>query len=88
MRESSLSTLNPLLQQQLYAWRSPVVRLHVLVIDELVVALGGEVEGAGDDANRGEDKNGPRRSDEVEARVEVPAVPEAGVVVVEEGLRV
>jgi hypothetical protein len=60
----------------------------VLVHDELVVALGGEVEGADNDANRSEDENGPRRSHEVEARVEVPAVPKAGVVVVEEGLGV
>jgi hypothetical protein len=66
----------------------PVVRLDVLVEEELVVALSREVQRAGDDTDRCEDKNGPRGGDEVEARIEVPAVPEAGVVVVQEGLGV
>lgn len=56
---------------------SPVVRLYLFVDDELVVALGGEVDGAGDYAERGEDEDGPGGGDEVEAGVEVPAVPEA-----------
>lgn len=60
----------------------------MFVVDELVVALGGQVEGAGDYAKRGEDQDGPRGGDKVEAGVKVPAVPEAGVVVVEEGLGV
>lgn len=67
------------------ARKKPVVRLYVFVVDELVVALGGQVEGAGDYAKRGEDQDGPRGGDKVEAGVKVPAVPEAGVVVVEEG---
>jgi hypothetical protein len=33
--------------------------LDVIVRDELVVALSGEVEGTGDYAKRGEDEDGP-----------------------------
>jgi hypothetical protein len=43
----------------MYIGELPVVRLDVLVEEELVVALGGEVHRAGDDADRGEDENGP-----------------------------
>jgi hypothetical protein len=60
--------------------------LVVVVGDELVVALGGQVEGGQPDADGGQDEEGPGEGDEVEARVEVPAVPEAGVVVEEVGL--
>jgi hypothetical protein len=37
----------------------PVVRLDILVEEELVVAFGREVQRAGDDTDRCEDKNGP-----------------------------
>jgi hypothetical protein len=60
--------------------------LHVFVLNELVVAFGGEVQRGGDDAEGSEDEDGPGGGHEVEACVEVPAVPEAGVVVVEVSL--
>jgi hypothetical protein len=66
----------------------PVVRLHVLIYDKLVVAFGGEVERGCDDADGRQNEDRPRGGDEMEARVEVPAVPKVGVVVVEEGLLV
>jgi hypothetical protein len=53
---------------------------------EIVVALGGQIQSAGDDAEGGNDEYRPRGRDEVEAGIELPAVPEAGVVVEEEGL--
>ena len=69
--------------------RSLVIWLELVVIGyQLVVALRGQVECAGDDAESGEDEDGPGGGDEVEARVEVPAGPEAGVVVEEVGLGV
>jgi hypothetical protein len=68
---------------------SPVIRLDlVLVRNELVIALGWEVHGAEDDTEGNEEEDDPRGSDEVKARVELPAIPEARVVVVEGGLGV
>jgi hypothetical protein len=63
----------------------PVVWLHV-VYDELVVALGGEVERGSDDADGRQEEDGPGRGNEVEAGVEMPVLPEMGVVVVQVGL--
>jgi hypothetical protein len=58
----------------------------VFVENEFVVAFGREVERGSNDADGCEDQNGPGRGGEVEGCVQVPAVPEAGVVVVEVGL--
>jgi hypothetical protein len=66
---------------------SPIVLLNVLLVEnQVVVALGRQVQRTGDDAEGGDDEDDPGGGDEVEARVEVPAVPEALVVVVEVSL--
>jgi hypothetical protein len=62
--------------------------LCLLVGNELVVALGGQIECAGDDAERDEEEYGPRGGEEVEAGVEVPGGGEAGGVVEEVGLEI
>ena len=67
--------------------RSLIVWLDLrLVGNELVVALDGEVEGGSDYAETCEGENGPAGGAERPRDVEMPAVPEAGVVVEEEGL--
>jgi hypothetical protein len=62
--------------------RSPVVRGTIVVFgDEFVVALEREVEGGCGDADSSEDEDGPASRAERPGEVEVPAGPEAGVVV-------
>ena len=57
-----------------------------LVGYELVVAFDGEVDGGGGDAEGGEGEDGPASGAEGPGDIEMPAGPEAGVVVEEEGL--
>ena len=67
--------------------RSPIVLLDIgRVGNELVVALGREVDGGCCDSQRSERQEGPARSAERPREVEVPAIPESLVVVEEEGL--
>lgn len=67
----------------------PIVwRTVVFFWDELVVAFDGEVEGGYGDGDGGEEEDGPAGGAEGPREVEVPAGPEALVVVEEEGLGV
>lgn len=58
-----------------------------VVEDEFVVAFGGEVDCGGCDAEGSESEDGPGSGAERPGDIEVPAVPEAGVVIKEESLR-
>jgi len=67
----------------------PIVwRTVVFFRNELVVAFDGEVEGGYGDGDGGEEEDGPAGGAEGPREVEVPAGPEALVVVEEEGLGV
>ena len=65
-----------------------VCRTVVFFRDELVVAFDGEVEGRYGDGDGGQEEDGPAGGAEGPGEVEVPAGPEALVVVEEEGLGV
>jgi len=68
------------------ARNQPIVLLDIgRVGNELVVALGREVDGGCCDSQRSERQEGPARSAERPREVEVPAIPESLVVVEEEG---
>lgn len=67
--------------------RSPIVWRTVIVFgNKFVVALGRQVEGGSGNANRCQDEDGPAGSAERPGEIEMPAVPEAIVMVKEESL--